>query len=216
MCLCWRCVLFLEAFANARPYLFHLTHRDNLPHIRDLACLFPASVLMRKSDHTELIRNVRRGSRQLVVDRRTIIIRDQDRLHKGNMRVPNGFTFEDLVEVLNDRVFFWPGNANGPISYGLRHFERYQDENPIIIRVPTESLFAANSETPPRFCRYNSGSPRCSNGIRSPRGPDTFLSADEFDGTPSTVVEVTFDTEIILPVGTHFGTHPSGPWRKLT
>lgn len=205
----------LDAFANARPFLFHLTHRDNLPHIRDLSRLFPASVLMRRANCIELLRSVRRGSRQLIVDGRTITVRDQDRLYKGNMRVPNGFTFEDLVEMLNGRVFFWPGTEDGPISYGRRHFERYQDEKPVIIRVPTESLLAANPAVLPRFCKYNSGSPRCSNGIRSPRGPETFLSAEGFDGTPSTVVEATFDTEILLPVGTHFGTHPSGPWRKL-
>ena len=48
------------------------------------------------------------------------------------MRVPNGFVFEDLVEILNGRVFFWPGAVGGPISYGVRHFERYQNEKPVI------------------------------------------------------------------------------------
>jgi hypothetical protein len=205
----------IEAFANARPYLFHLTHSDNLKHIRELARLFPASVLMRRARHAELIRSVRRGPRHLVMDGRAITIRDQDRLHKGNMHVPNGFTFEDLVEILNGRVFFWPGAAGGPISYGVRHFERYQSENPVIIRVRSESLLGANEGISPRFCRYNSGSPRCSNGNRSPRGPDTFLLAAEFDGTPSKVVEVTFDTTIQLPANAEIGEQPGGPWKKL-
>ena len=211
-----RCSLLVASYASARPYLFHLTHRDNLNHIRDLARLFPAAVLMERAKQNDLIRTLRRGPRQVSFDGRTIVIRDQDKLHRGNTGVPSGFTFEDLIETLNSRIFFWPGFIGGrPISYGIRHFERYQNEKPAIIRIRFEALLAANSGVVPRFCRYNSGSPRCSNGNRSPRGPDTFLLAPDFPETPSKVVEVTFEQVIALPQDAQCGPTPEGPWRSL-
>jgi hypothetical protein len=41
------------------------------------------------------------------------------------------------------------------------------------------------------------------------------LLAAEFDGTPSKVVEVTFDTKIQLPANAEIGEHPDGPWKRL-
>lgn len=207
--------MLINAFASARPYLYHLTYRDNLRHIRELGRLFPASVLMERANRAEFIRSLRRGPRQLSIDGRVITVRDQDRLHNGNTRLLNGCSFEDLIELLNRRVFFWPGEAAGPISYGRRHFERYEKERPVIIRIGFDALLAANSDVVPRFCRFNSGSPRCSNGHRSPRGPETFLLAQDFHETPSKVVEVTFDRAIALPEDTKCGEAPKGPWTQL-
>lgn len=170
---------------------------------------------MERAKQTDLIRILRRGSRQVSFEGRTIVIRDQDRLHRGNTGVPSGYTFEDLIESLNRRIFFWPGASAGPISYGRRHFERYEEEHPVILRIEFQSLLSVNRSGNPLYCRYNSGSPRCFDGKKSPRGPNTFLSAIDFQETPSKVVEVTFDTEIILPPTTQFGMHPSGPWKNL-
>jgi len=61
----------------------------------------------------------------------------------------------------------------------------------------------------------NSGSPRRSYGARSPRGPQTFLPAADFDGTPCQVVELTFESELALPAATEVGLCTSGPWRSL-
>ena len=148
---------------------------------------------------------------------RAIIIRDQDKLHEGNTGLARGYTFADFVGALNKQIFFWPGVAAGPIDSGMRHFERYEDERPLILRIDFESLHDVNPRAVPLFCRYNSGSPRCTppHGRKSPRGPNTFLSAADFKETPSKVVEVTFSAEIILPPKTEFGTHPCGPWKRL-
>ena len=172
-------------------------------------------MLFERADRLDLVRRRRKGHERITIGSDVVLIRDQAPLHGGNLSLPISYTFEDFVESLNRRSFFWPGTAAGPISYGYRHFERYRNEAPVILRLTLDSLLLANPSTQPLFCRYNSGSPRCSNGVRSPRGPDTFLLAADFNRTPSEVVEVTFDSEITLPAVTEVGSRPSGPWRCL-
>jgi hypothetical protein len=207
--------LNLKNYANTRPYLYHLTHRDNLKHIRDMVCLFPAAVLMERARRTDLMRTPRRSPVELTVDGRTIILRDQIPLYEGKMQLPEGYTFAQFVESLNKRIFFWPGDDNGPIDYGQRHFKCYTNEKPIILRIDFQALCDLNPSADPLFCPYNSGSPRVSYGNKSPRGPHTFLSSVSFPRTPCKVVEVTFETKIALPLTAQFGMHPKGPWKKL-
>jgi len=170
---------------------------------------------MERSGRNDLLRNRRPDPVQVHIGDIVVSLRDQGPLYKGHARFPKGYSFEDLVESLNRRIFFWPGTAAGPISYGMRHFGTYRKEKPVFLRVDLQALLIANPTATPRYCKYNSGSPRCSNGVKSPRGPDTFLLAAEFDGTPSSVVEVTFDTAIVLPPNTECGNHPGGPWDRL-
>jgi hypothetical protein len=211
----WRCILLLEHYSIARPYLYHLTHRQNLSHIRQMACLVPAAILMERAGRADLIRTRRRGHERVTIESRVIVLRDQSPLHKGNAKLPRGYTFEGFLESLNRRIFFWPGNEAGPIAYGIRHFQHYENENPIMLRMDFESLLRANPLIEPLYCRYNSGSPRCSHGKKSPRGPNTFVSANNFLETPGKVVEVTFDSEILLPRNAESSSRPSGPWRLL-
>ena len=129
--------------------------------------------------------------------------------------MPKGYTFDQFIESLNRRIFFWPGTDASPISYGIRHFERYRSEHPTMLRIDFQSLLSSNPADEPRYCRYNSGAPRCSHGQKSPRGPNTFQSADQFVGTPSAVVEVAFSGPLVLPANVKIGRLPSGPWRPL-
>ena len=57
----------------------------------------------------------------------------------------------------------------------------------------------ANKGNPPRFCAYNSGSPRVVNGKKSPRGSTTFVTAEEFPKGKKEVVEVTFENFVRVP-----------------
>lgn len=116
-----------ERYGSSRPYLYHLTDRSNLDPIRETRTLLPAATLMERSGRVELLRIRRRAHERVDVDNRSILIRDQAPLHKGNVVLEIGFSFDDFVESINRRIFFWPGKAGGPISYGIRHFERYQD-----------------------------------------------------------------------------------------
>jgi len=170
---------------------------------------------MERARRVDLLRVRRRLHERVAFENDVIWLRDQAPLHKGSLDLPVGFSFEDLVESLNKRVFFWPGAATGPNNYGVRHFERYKEENPAVIRIEFRSLLRANSSAVPLYCRYNSGAPRCSYGRKSPRDPNTFMSAAGFKGTPAQVVEVTFCGEIELPIDSELGMKPSGPWRWL-
>ena len=207
----------LEKYSASRPYLYHLTYRANISHIRELGRLFPTASLLHESGNSDLMRTARRGPKPITFRGREITLRDQDKLRSGPTGLPREFSFADLVEIINSRVFFWAGSVAGPVPSGVRHFERYEGkgERPVILRLGFTSLLAFNRSANPFFCRYNSGSPRCSNARKSPRGPDTFVSARDFAGTPSAVIEVTFDTEISLPPDTDCGPRPDGPWKRL-
>jgi hypothetical protein len=207
--------LELQRYLNIRPYLYHLTARSNRAHIADTRMLFPAATLMQRARCEHLLRVRRVSHERLTIDGITILVRDQTPLHEGNLALPKGYLYADLIGDLNRRVFFWPGTARGPISYGINHFGRYKGEKPIIIRVRFDSLLQANPMAAPEFCKYNSGAPRCSYGRKSPRGPNTFVSASHFSESPSQAVEVTFCSSVAIPANTEYGNHPEGPWHPL-
>lgn len=207
--------MLTHIYQTTRPYLYHLTDRANLAQIQNTNQLCPAASLMEAAGRHDLLRQRRRGHERIVVGKTAILIRDQAPLHKGSISFEDGYTFDSFVESLNRRVFFWPGTADGPISYGIRHFARYQGERPIVLRLRMQSLLLSNPMSQPLYCGYNSGSPRCSYGNKSPRGAKTFIRADDFPGTPSTVVEVTFQQPITLPEDAEYAQRPSGPWRAL-
>lgn len=207
--------LLIDHYLAARPSLYHLTHRDNLDSIRKTGQLVPACTLMQLGGREDLLRTRRAGPQRITVEGNIVVLRDQGPLHSGNAKFPQRYSFGDLIESLNRRIFFWPGTHQAPIPYGVRHFEHYKYEHPILLRVKVDSLLGGNPSAIPLFCRFNSGSPRCSYGKKSPRGPNTFLLVESFRGTPSGVVEVTFDRKITLPPDTEVGNHPTGPWRLL-
>jgi hypothetical protein len=204
----------IDEFINLRPFLYHLTAQENLVRLRACRAMVPAGELMKRAGQIDLLRVRRKGHEVIEVGGQRISLRDQKPLQSKNIALPKGYTFEDFVESLNSRSFFWPGKADWLVPSGAAHFKHYEKEAPVIIRVQTQSLIEANPHVVPLFCRCNSGATGCY-GRKSPRGPDTFLSAAEFKGTASNVVEVTFDNEIALPVDTEYGRHPGGPWQRL-
>lgn len=207
--------LRFEQFTKLRPYLYHLAHPDNLVSMCETTLLEPAAALLRMAGRSDLLRYRRRDHERIRIGQRDVVLRDQAPLHKGHAVFPAGFEYDDLVESLNSRSFFWPGTAETPIRNGVAHFERYRADAPVILRLRFESLMRANPGADPRFCAYNSGSPRSSAGVKSPRGPDSFQTADEFEGTSSDVVEVTFQAALQIPEDAEYAYDALGPWRKL-
>lgn len=205
--------LDLEHFKKLRPWLYHLTSRENIGFIRHGMTLKPANMLYRESGEHEFIGTHRKVHRPLRSGKK---IRDQYPLRAGNISFTNGWALKDLIFHLDDHVFFWPGWESGPISAGRNHFERYAAENPIVLRVPTSALIAANAAVVPLFCKYNSGAPRCSYGHGSPRGPDTFLPAALFPFSSTDVKEVTFRSAVALPPVTQIVAYPANNWMLLS
>lgn len=192
-----------DAFAQLRPFAYHLTARANLPAIERTRRLDPAAAIFTRANRQDLLRTRRRGMTTIPIGADKVIIRDQDPLHPGNCALTHGYSFEDLVELLNSFVYFWPGTAHGPNDYGRRHFARYAKiEDAAVLRIPTASLFAANPTLTPHASAYNSGSPRCNpqaGGRKSPRGPDTFQPFPAFPHTPGKAIELTFKAPVALP-----------------
>lgn len=204
-----------DDLARLRPYLFHLTARENLNRIRQLWQLQSAAQTATHAGRLDVLQTPRRRHVAVLLDGEAVLLRDQAPLHKGNMQLEAAWSFERFVGYLNERVFFWPGDEYGPISYGVRHFERYEEEAPVILRVPFVATLEANPNVTPLFCRYNSGSPRWSRGKAAPRGGSTFVTAAVAPFRASQVVEVTVPDTVSLPSEVMIGPHPCGPWEPF-
>jgi len=206
----------LRRFAQLRPFLYHLTAATNIARILRRRRLETAESLMRVGGRTDLIRTRRLEDcpRVLRIGEDNVSLRDQCPLYEGNIDLADGWTLGDVVSLLNRRVFFWPGDGEGAIRPGTRHYDRYSDEKPSILRIATVTLLEMNAEIGPEFCRYNSGSPRCVRAVRSPRGPQTFVTAARADFPPGQVVEVTFPEGVRLPDLVEIGPTPTGPWES--
>lgn len=208
-------MLTVDALARLRPYLYHLTAARNIPRIQRTGRLNSAAELFEAARRPDLIRVRRRQHEVVLVDGEQVVIRDQTPLHRGNVGLQPDWEFEDLIEMLNQQVFFWPGGPASPIAYGVRHFERYSAEDTRIIRVSLPDLVSANRHAEPSVCRYNSGSPRCNAGRPSPRSADTFVPLSKSTLRPAQVVEVTLSPSAELPVTAVVTQSLSTAWEPL-
>lgn len=205
----------LTDFARLRPYVFHLTNENNFPSIRRGRQLHPARDLLHRAGEAHRVRQHRPGSLPISIDGERLQLRDQAPLKRGNVAVADDWAFEDLLELLNGRVFFWPGTADGPIPPGQRHFARYAEERVVILRVPTPDLLVANEQIEPLFCKWNSGAPRWSRGVQPQRGPGTFGTSANVSYRAREVVELTFTGIVALPGTTMVAPTLAGPWTAL-
>jgi hypothetical protein len=205
----------LGDYSKTRPFLYHPAYADNIERIRSTRRLESTASLLAAAGRQADLRTRRRTTLAITISGQRILLRDQAPLNERNIKFTGGWTLGDLVEYLNRHVFFWPSNASGPNDYGVRHYQHYATVNPIMIRVAFDSLSDHNHGQIPFFSKYNSGSPRYYQGRPSPRGPDTFLSADQCTYPPSKVVEVTLLECVVLPDDTELSNHPDGPWTPL-
>ena len=193
----------LEEYAKVRPTLWHFTHEMNLPLIRKTRTLVCAAQLVPNgpADCPRRGRAVRDG---------VPVLRDQDLLHAGSIAFQSGWTMADVVRDLNGRVFFWSGWTDRPVKPGRRAFIRYRTTD-IILRVPFREL----AQQSPYFSRVNAGATRRQRGEAVPRGPDTFVRAEQSAVRPSAVVEVSFLGSVLLPKSAEVARSFKGPWEGL-
>src|SRR5687768_10866263 len=106
----------LGTYASLRPFLYHLTAKENLARIVRTWRVESAVALADRAGRPDIVLARRRAHVPVEIAGETVLLRDQAPLHRGNMRLDEGWSFEQLVQHINERVFFWPGGADGPIS----------------------------------------------------------------------------------------------------
>lgn len=179
----------IDDFINLRPFLWHVTAISNLEQILEGGILEPPIQLVQG----EALLNDRRVE-HLVAD--GALIRDQGRLFELNIEWQDGCDMREFLQLLNARVFFWPGDENSPIKQGLNFIRRYQNDEHENVAIKICSFQIEEDTT--EFSKYNSGAPRCYDGAGSPRGPNTFQLAASCDYSAGRVVEVAFPSAVRL------------------
>lgn len=203
----------LPEVLELRPFLYHLTARKNVPTLIQGGEFLSAKDIFDLGNRKDLLQTRRLHCEAVRVGGTEYVVRDQRPLQQGNMLLEDGLSFGEFVEILNSLIFFWPGNERAPIDMGLRHFERYLDENPVVLRVEFKALLDANFGISPKFARVNSGAPRCHpRAGKGQRGHGTFVEPRLFSGTAGDVKEVVFDRRLKLPQRVELGTIRGKSW----
>jgi hypothetical protein len=204
----------LEKFIEKRPFLYHLTDQKNIQLIIKYGRLFSTNKLIERAGKEEYIpikRTKRLNHYELEFNGEIYSIRDQQPISEKALKkcLTHDWECADYFEFLNNRVFMWP-----TLDRLSRHYNRYVSENPTILRFETNSLFEVNQNV--KFSRLNSGATRANSylGGKPPeRGNETFILAVDYTNSISSVAEVTFEEECILPETFYLSNSPDGIWK---
>ena len=202
----------LQRFLEITPYVYHLTDSDNFPTILASQRILSTKNIVEASGMPNpdiFLQSKRREHTEITVDGNIYKIRDQKPISEIVLArsLTDNWANADFIEHLNRRVFFWPS-----INRLVRHFNRYQDEQPIILRFRTSDLLVLHPQA--EFCRLNSGATRCNavwGGNAPERGPNTFVTAENFEQSPREVAEVTIPNFANLPNEFWTAPTPNGP-----
>ena len=99
-----------DKFVNLREYVYHLTNPSNLSSIlsdRKLKSTKILTQIINLEDRDIFLRTRRLGHKEIGNNSYKFSIRDQDPLHRNvaEKNLAPGFIFEDLVYLLNSKVF---------------------------------------------------------------------------------------------------------------
>ncbi len=189
----------LDQYATLRPFLYHVTARENLERLRHTHRMETANAILRGAGREDLLRARRPGSVTITLGGDSVVLKDQRPLVAANLTFTAGWQLGDFVEYLNDHVYFWTRDVLSLVGPGGRLLAHYARESPLVLRVPFRALVAANLDVPPLFSPYNSGAPRKQRGRPVKRGPDLFRSAEHSLRRPHEIVEVAFRGSLVLP-----------------
>jgi hypothetical protein len=198
-----------------RPFLYHLTNRENVHSIVTDRVICSASTLLQSAEDQAALRYLREKRPSHIAIRvrgQHVHIRDQRPISEKLLAncLLGGLLPGDYYELLNDRVFFWP-----TLQRLRRHYERYQAEGPTILRFRTRELLDLNQV---ELSRLNSGATRANSylgGVAPSRGRETFQSPIDYGNGIASIAEVTVENRCALPQSFEGGRSPDGPWTQI-
>jgi hypothetical protein len=189
----------LGDFVQLRPFVYHVTSKENLPGLRQTGIIRTTLNLVTAAERLDLARQRRKEYVIIDTPDGSIVLKDQKPLIENATELFEGWSFDDLIFYLNSFVYFWPGTDRGPINSGQRLLDHYEADAPAVLRISTPDLFNANRASVPVFSAFNSGATRYNKGKRAFRGPDLFTSADIFPRRASEVIELGYKVDVTLP-----------------
>jgi hypothetical protein len=208
----------LPDFVKTSPFLYHLTYSTNVNRIHRLRQLDCAAKLMRAGGYEHLLRERRLEMPQFAVDGDTVLLTDQKPINEANIEFQGGWQLPDLIEALNNRVFFWRGSRSGLLAKDRGHHAKYvaMEQELTFLRLPFQETNELNAARGPELSKYNTGAARRNNGKRILRGPTTFSAPESADFDIGEVREVAFCDFLVLPMSTEYCRSTwSGPWKSL-
>ncbi|CAN5382829.1 hypothetical protein BH11PSE4_BH11PSE4_02150 [soil metagenome] len=196
-------MISLERFVRYRQFLFHATREENLDCLRSSREFFSAG-LMKISPSA--LRKPRRDNEAASFSGSKILLGDHLPLRERNIDWQGDWNFQKLLGELDRRVFFFPAKGEDIPSDCDRFITPKigRSLRMAVLRIPTRSLIEHNADAIIEFCKFNSGAPRASGGLKSPRGPQTFTSPQSSDFKVAQIREVTFLDSAKLPPETMF------------
>lgn len=172
-------------------------------------------VLLKGTAYEHLLNSRRLADEVTHLNEFEVIVRNQVPLNPSYLEFVNGWSFADYLVELNSRVFFWPGDWGRPNGYGRRHLASRFNASSVLLRTRLQEVLAGNPGKVLFLSRFNTGAPRLYFGRRSPRGPDTFISAADWPYTPSRVAEASFTGSVKLPASTEVYDLKAQSWKKV-
>jgi len=173
---------------------------------------------MKAGGQLNWLRKRRKSMLPFSIDNESIVLTDQHPINEKNIAFQENWTLPDLIEAINQRVFFWRGDESGLLKSNQGHFKKHQKGkyNLVFLRLRFHETNIMNAERGPDVCKYNSGAARQNDGKPIPRGPKTFIQTSYADFPKGKVQEVVFSSFVDLPGTTEICSGSwNGPWRPL-
>ncbi len=206
----------IEELAGLRPVAYHTTSMTNLERIKRLRLLESVKSILEGSQHLHLLQGRRRKPATVVIGNHRVDVRDQLPLRPGSIKFQDGWELQDLLDELNSRVFFWPGDERRPRGRSEGHYKKYADSGEVaVLRMPLRSLLCSNPARRMYVSKCNSGSARNNQGKPVVRGPRTFAFPEAADFTRGKVIEFSFRGSVSLPMDAEWSSNLLGPWQRL-
>ncbi len=173
----------IDEFCKRHPTLYHVAHASALPQLQRHGLLSTQAII-------NLLDLPREQRTALTTERRpeqvplhhpvhgTFYLRDQKPLHaKALANCLDGITPSEWLQLLNARVFLWPGRARAD---KLLHAREYRGQPQLLLQLDARPLLTRHADQT-AVTRINTGSV-----IRKAarRGRESFIPLQNFPATP--------------------------------